>query len=167
MNETYIQAIGFVALAVNLMGTSTVNDNKMRMLIFGSCFLFAIHYTLLGAVVAGANLFINSIRALVSIKYKTKTMFWSFLIGQTIISAYFYTGTEDLIPWFASAINCYALFLCKGIRMRAAFLTGTMLWFVNAAVVGSYGGMINDAFNSTMLLLTIYRLNRSSKPQTA
>ncbi|MGD8117015.1 YgjV family protein [Vibrio sp. TRT 29B02] len=163
MNETLIQSLGFVALGFNLMAASTVNDNHMRALICLSCLTFSVHFTLLGAVVAGLNLFVNSFRALVSVRYKGIKVFFVFLIAQIAMSIYFYSEPRDLLPAVASMISCYALFCAQGMRMRIAFLVCTLIWMVNAIVVGSYGGLINDLFNSTMLCITIFRLNKQQK----
>ncbi|MBB1465585.1 YgjV family protein [Vibrio sp. SG41-7] len=166
MNELLIQALGFVALGFNLMATSTVNDNRMRALICLSCLIFSIHFTLLGALVAGLNLFVNSFRALVSLKFKGLKVFGIFFVVQIVISIYFYSEPRDLLPAIASTISCYALFCAHGMRMRIAFLVCTLIWLVNAFVVGSYGGFINDIFNSIILCITIFRLKREQKSQS-
>ncbi|WP_332057991.1 YgjV family protein [Vibrio taketomensis] len=165
MNETLVQALGFVALGLNLCVSSTINDNRMRALICLSCLTFAVHYTLLGALVAGLNLFVNSFRALVSVKYKGYHVFCLFLIVQIGMSIYFYSEPRDLLPAIASCISCYALFVAEGMRMRIAFLICTLTWMVNAALVGSYGGLLNDLFNASMLTITIFRLRKQQKLQ--
>ncbi|RJX69488.1 YgjV family protein [Vibrio sinensis] len=165
MNETLVQALGFVALGLNLCASSTTNDNRMRAIICLSCLVFAIHYSLLGALVAGLNLFVNSFRALVSVKYKGRHVFFLFLIVQIGMSIYFYSEPRDLLPAIASIISCYALFIAQGMRMRFAFLVCTLTWMVNAVLVGSYGGLINDLFNATMLSITIFRLKKQQKLQ--
>ncbi|UJF20036.1 YgjV family protein [Vibrio sp. SS-MA-C1-2] len=163
MSETMIQAIGFLALIVNLIGSSCISDKRMRIFLFCSCTLFSIHFTLLGGFVAGINLFINAVRSLVSIKFTGTKMFVLFLIIQTSLSYFFYQSPTDLIPLMASTVSCYALFMCKGIAMRFAFLICTLLWLINAVVLGSYGGAINDMINATILATTIYRLSRREK----
>ncbi|HAS61575.1 MAG TPA: YgjV family protein [Vibrio sp.] len=165
MNETLVQALGFVALGLNLFASSTINDNRMRSIICLSCLTFSIHYTLLGALVAGLNLFVNSFRALVSVRYKGLKVFYLFLVIQIGISLYFYSEPRDVLPAIASIISCYALFIAEGMRMRIAFLFCTLTWLVNAALVGSYGGVLNDIFNATMLTITIFRLKRQKEIQ--
>lgn len=160
IDNTMIQALGFLALGFNLLGASTVNDNRMRAFLCLSCLTFSVHFTLLGALVAGLNLFVNSFRALVSLKYKGTKVFFIFFAIQIAMSIYFYSEPRDLLPAIASTISCYALFCAEGMRMRIAFLICTLIWMVNAAIVGSYGGLLNDIFNSTMLCITIFRLNR-------
>ncbi len=64
MNEYGIQALGFLAFGFNILAASTTNDNRMRAIICLSCLTFSIHYTLLGAFVAGMNLFVNSFRVI-------------------------------------------------------------------------------------------------------
>jgi MFS family permease len=160
MNEFWIQSLGFVAFAINIMATSTVNDHRLRALICCSCLVFSVHYALLGAFVAGLNLLINSFRAFVSLKYKGTMVFVIFLLVQGILSSYFYTQPTDLLPAAASLLSCYALFMADGLKMRMAFFACTLLWMANAAVVGSYGGLLNDMFNAVMLCITMYRLVR-------
>lgn len=165
MDDALIQALGFVALGFNLLAASTVNDNRMRALICLSCLTFSVHFTLLGAVVAGLNLFVNSFRALVSLKFKGVKVFFIFFVVQIAMSCYFYSEPRDLLPAIASIISCYALFCVQGMRMRIAFLVCTLIWMVNAFIVGSYSGLINDLFNTTMFSITIFRLNKQQKLQ--
>ncbi|MDA9557680.1 YgjV family protein [Vibrio sp.] len=165
MSEFWIQVLGFIALSVNLTASSTLSDTRMKGLIFISCMLFATHYMLLGAVVAGLNLFINSFRAIISIRYKSSWLFYAFLGIQTVFSAIFYEQPSDLIPWLASAFSCYALFMAQGIMMRWMFFICTALWLINSVIAGSYGGMVNDMFNLGILSLTIFRLSRQQAIQ--
>ncbi|ANU38692.1 YgjV family protein [Vibrio scophthalmi] len=165
MDETLVQALGFLALGLNLCASSTTNDNRMRAIICLSCLTFAVHYSLLGALVAGLNLFVNSFRALVSVKYKGQKVFFLFLAIQIGMSIYFYSEPRDLLPAIASIISCYALFIAQGMRMRIAFLVCTLTWMANAVLVGSYGGLINDIFNATMLSITIFRLKKQQQIQ--
>ncbi|SEG06486.1 YgjV family protein [Vibrio hangzhouensis] len=165
MSDTYIQALGFVAFGINILASSTVSDNRMRALICLSCLTFSLHYTLLGALVAGLNLFVNSFRAFISLKFKGTMVFWIFVLLQVALSAYFYTSPTDLLPAVASLVSCYALFCAEGLRMRIAFLICTLIWMLNAIIVGSYGGILNDMFNATMLCITIFRIKREQKPQ--
>jgi hypothetical protein len=149
------------------MAASTVSDNRMRALICCSCLMFSLHFTLLGALVAGLNLFVNSFRALISLKYQGIKVFFAFVALQLAMSAYFYSTPADLLPAIASLVSCYALFCAEGMRMRIAFLICTLIWMVNAFIVGSYGGILNDMFNATMLSVTIFRIKREQKLQTS
>ncbi|WP_117232785.1 YgjV family protein [Vibrio maerlii] len=165
MSDTFIQALGFVAFGFNILAASTVNDNRMKALICLSCLTFSLHYTLLGALVAGLNLFVNSFRAFISLKFKGIKVFWFFVLLQVALSAYVYTSPTDLLPAAASLVSCYALFCAEGLRMRIAFLICTLIWMINAYIVGSYGGILNDTFNATMLCITIFRIKRERKLQ--
>lgn len=167
LNEYSIQALGFLAFGINLFAVSTVSDNRMRALICLSCLTFSVHYTLMGAFVAGLNLFVNSIRAFVSLKFKGVKLFFIFLVIQISMSVYFYTEPRDILPAVASSLSCYALFCAEGMRMRIAFLFCTLLWMINAFIVGSYGGLLNDIFNAMVLCITIIRLYRSRELQAS
>lgn len=167
MSENLIQALGFIAFGFNILAASTVSDNRMRALICCSCLIFSLHFTLLGAVVAGLNLFVNSFRALISLKFKGIKVFYVFVAVQLAMSAYFYSSPTDLLPAVASLVSCYALFCAEGMRMRIAFLICTLIWMVNAFIVGSYGGLLNDIFNASMLSITIFRIKREQQLQTS
>ncbi len=160
LNDTMVQSLGFLALGFNLLAASTTNDNRMRCLLCLSCLTFSIHFTLLGALVAGLNLFINSFRALVSVRFKGIKIFILFFIVQIWMSIYFYSEPRDFLPAIASLISCYALFFAQGMAMRIAFLICTLTWMVNAIVVGSWGGFINDMFNAIVLSITILRMRK-------
>lgn len=160
MDSIFVQALGLAALAINLFSFSTVNDRRLRALLFGSCSLFAIHYVLLGAAVAGVNLVINAVRAFVSLRFTGVGWFVLFAALQTVMSAVLYATPLDIVPWVASLITGFALFCLSGIKLRIAMLLGTLTWMINSVLVGSWGGMLNDAINGTALLLTIWRLHR-------
>lgn len=102
MNETLVQEFGLVALGLNLFASSITNDSRMRAIICLSCLTFSIHYTLLGAVVAG----LNSFRTLVSFKYKGLKVFCLFLAVQIAMSVYFYSEPRDVLQAIASIISC-------------------------------------------------------------
>ncbi len=167
MNEIWVQALGFVGFAINLCAVSSVDDRRVRACICLSCLTFATHYALMGAIVASANLQINSFRALVSLKYSGKKVFWFFVVVQLVLSAALYSEPKDLLPMMASLISCYALFCAKGMTMRFTFLTCNVFWLLNSIVNGSYGGVVNDLFNNTILCITIFRLHRRNKLQQA
>ena len=156
-----IQSFGLAAFAVNMVGFSTKNDQLLRTLLFVSCSLFCIHYTLLGAYVAGINLAINGARSFVSIKFKGYLWFGIFATLQTIVSIFFYQGLIDFLPYSASLISGFALFCLSGIQMRIAMLVCTLTWMINAFIVGSWGGSLNDVINVTLLMITIYRMQKS------
>lgn len=165
MNLYIIQALGFTALAVNVVGFSTSRDQVLRRLIFLSASLFCMHYVLLGAYVAGLSLALSGLRSLISLKYKGNSWFFGFAIVQTLLSLAIYDTPIDILPWAASLLNGYAMFCLSGVRMRVVMLFGAVLWCANAVIVGSWGGALNDTMNGTLLLITIYRMKTAAKKE--
>lgn len=163
MNDLTIQALGFVAFAINIVASSSVDDRRIRTLLCLSCLTFSVHFSLMGAYVAALNLLVNSFRAFVSLRYTGTKVFVLFVLVQAVMSIAFYSQPTDLLPAMASLISCYALFCAQGMKMRIAFLCCTFFWLMNSIVVGSYGGMMNDVFNATMLSITIFRLRRRAR----
>ncbi|WP_413112000.1 YgjV family protein [Thaumasiovibrio sp. DFM-14] len=163
MNEVWIQSLGFVALGFNILAGSTTHDNRMRALICCSCITFSIHYMLLGAVVAGINFGISAFRALCSIKFQGYKPFFCFALIQLSMSLFFFQEPRDLLPAVASLFGCYALFCVRGLAMRLAFLFCACLWMINALVVGSYGGLVNDVFSIGILLVAIGRIYKEDR----
>lgn len=49
--------------------------------------------------------------------------------------------------------------------MRVAFLICTLTWIASTVFIGSYGGLLNDMLNATMLSITIFRLKKQQKIQ--
>ncbi|KZL28959.1 YgjV family protein [Pseudovibrio sp. WM33] len=163
MDPLVIQSFGLAAYAVNIVGFSTRHDQLFRSLLFVSCSLFCIHYVLMGAYVAGANLGINGVRSFVSLRFKGYTWFGIFAVIQTIMSVMVYEGLIDLLPWSASLMSGFALFCLSGIQMRFAMLICALTWMVNALIVGSWGGSLNDITNATLLAFTIYRMKTANE----
>lgn len=165
MDPLIVQGFGLAAFAVNVVGFSTKRDQLFRGLLFVSCSLFCIHYVLMGAYVAGANLGVNGVRSFVSLRFKGYVWFGVFVVIQTIMSAMVFKGFIDFLPWSASLMSGFALFCLSGIHMRIAMLACAFTWMINAFIVGSWGGSLNDITNATLLAITIYRLKTSSEQE--
>ncbi|WP_109315348.1 YgjV family protein [Pseudovibrio ascidiaceicola] len=163
MDPLVIQGFGLAAYAVNMVGFSTKRDQLFRSLLFVSCSLFCIHYVLMGAYVTGTNLGINGVRSFVSLRFKGYTWFALFAVIQTGMSVMVYEGLIDLLPWSASLMSGFALFCLSGIQMRIAMLACALTWMVNALIVGSWGGSLNDITNATLLVFTIYRMKTANE----
>jgi hypothetical protein len=161
---TLAQALGFITFGCSIAAFSSTNDHRFRVFLTLGCLLLAIQYGILGALVAGVNLAINSVRALWSIKYRGAIWFWVFMILQTGLSVLVYKSPIDLLPWTASAISCYALFFLSGRAMRTAMLLCTCVWLVNSVMVGTYGAILNDLFNISVMSLTLFRMSRVKVP---
>ncbi|RKF14274.1 YgjV family protein [Alginatibacterium sediminis] len=164
---TVAQVLGFIAFFFSIAAFATTKDKRFRVFLTVACLLLALQYGLLFAYVAAANLVINAFRALWSINHSGHKWFWAFFITQSIISVIVYKSPIDLLPWFASAISCYALFFLSGIQLRIAMLLCTVVWLINSSLVGSYGAIFNDVFNITVTLSTIYRLKLAKSNNAA
>ena len=162
MDPLFVQALGFAAYAINMVGFSTSRDQLFRGLLFCSCTLFSLHYALLGAYVASANLGVNGLRSIASLRYKGGRAFIIFAIVQCALGTYFFRGALDLLPWSASLLSGYALFCQSGIKMRISMLTCALIWMINAIIVGSWGASLNDITNATLIAITIYRMSKTT-----
>lgn len=159
-SEVLAQGLGILAFCFSVGAFASKGDKRFRLFLTTSCVLLAVHYGLLMAYVAAVNLIINAVRAVLSVNHHGMRWFWLFFIGQSLISLTVYQSPIDLLPWLASAISCYALFNLQGIALRVGMMLCTFVWLLNSALVGSIGGVMNDVFNISVSLLTIYRLHR-------
>ena len=119
------------------------------------------------ALVAAVNLAVNAVRAFISVNHQGWRWFWGFLGLQSVFSILVYSNPIDLLPWLASAISCYALFCLRGIPFRIGMMMCTAVWLINSTLVGSIGGVMNDVFNISVSLITIYRLYNDEQPSAS
>lgn len=157
------QAIGGIAFLLGIWAFSQKNDLRFRYGMVAFCFIMAIHFMMMGAIIGAIGVTINGIRSFVSIKTQSKTIMWFFILllfGMTLpkVSTLF-----ELLPIIGSAVGTWALFSVQGIKMRSLILFNSSCWFIYNLWVGSIGGSLIEGTFIVANSIMIYHLYRMKK----
>jgi hypothetical protein len=90
-------------------------------------------------------------------------MGYIFIFGLIISGIWLADSVVQWLPILGSCIGTYALFCLDGIKMRLAFVVGTICWLSNNIIVGSIGGTLLEATLLAVNCMTIWRLYSANK----
>ena len=164
---SYIQIIGYIAMALGIAAFSQKDDVWLKVLMVCMTAVLITHFVLLGTYVAAVSSFIAGSRAGLSLLPWVMKRRRSFTIGYValtcVLSALTYTQWLDVFPFMTAMIGSYALFYLSGLKLRYAFVVMGGLWMLHNILAQSYGPAVMEAFILTANLITIYRLMRDEK----
>ncbi|MFN1549077.1 YgjV family protein [Vibrio natriegens] len=164
--ETWLaQSVGGIAFIIGLAAFLQKNDRRFRIQMVIFCFFMAIHFFLMGALVATIGVIFNGLRSLASIKTQSKKVMWFFILSMWAMTLPNVDSIFELITVFGSSIATWALFTKQGIKLRLFILINSFCWITHNIWLGSIGGsMVEGCFIITNLI-TIYRLYDIRKKQ--
>lgn len=157
------QGVGFISFALGIWAFYQKDDRKLKVLMLIFNLNHVLHFLLLGSLVSALSALLSSLRTAAAIYTASKRVAWLFIVLGLSSGAYLADSVLDMLPMLGMAIGTYAVFVLKGIKMRIAFLLGTLCWLVNNVLVGSIGGTLLEA---TLLCVnggTVWRLLRDKK----
>jgi hypothetical protein len=143
-------------------------DKMMKTGVGAGLLLWALHYAMLSAWTASATcLLIASRQALALIApamspTARRTTAISYCLVFTAGLWLTWAGPVSLLSWTSALNATYAYFYLAGTRLRAQVMVSTGLWLVNAAVLGSIGGVAMNIVSLGISLWTISRLKRAA-----
>lgn len=155
------QTIGGIAFLIGVFAFLQKEDLRFRYFMVAFCFVMAIHFAMMGAIVGAIGVTVNGVRAFVSIKTRSKYAMWFFialLIAMTLPKV---TSPIELLPVIGSAVGTWALFYLTGIKMRSVILFNSCCWFTHNLWLGSIGGSLVEGTFIITNLMTIYRMSLS------
>ena len=136
---------------------SWTQASYLRVAVGALCFRF-LRFALLGAFTACLSALLSVVRTGLSIKTRSRTVAYIFIVMTLAIGLYFADVWYDLFPIIGTCIGTYALYCLSGIKMRLAFLCGALCWLTNNIIVGSIGGTMLEATLLMVNSFTIWRL---------
>lgn len=159
--------MGYAAAIVSLGAYASREDKMLKAGVGLGLVLWALHYAMVSAWTASATCLLIASRQILAFiapamrpaaRLATAASYYVVFTGvlwQT------WAGPVSLLPW-ASAVNAtYAYFYLAGTRLRAQVMLSTGLWLLNAAVLGSIGGVAMNTASLCISLWTIVRLKRA------
>ena len=165
--ETWLaQGVGGIAFVIGLVAFWQKNDLRFRYQMVVFCFFMAIHFFLMGALVATIGVIFNGLRSLASIKTQSKKIMCVFILAMWALTLPNVDSIFELITVFGSSIATWALFTKQGIKLRLFILLNSICWITHNVWLGSIGGSLVEGCFIVTNLITIYRLYKLNKKQT-
>ncbi|MGR5452665.1 YgjV family protein [Vibrio alfacsensis] len=152
------QVVGGVAFLCGVLAFLQKDDLKFRYGMVTFCFIMAVHFFMMDAIVAAIGVTINGVRAFVSIKTQSRWVMWIFislLIAMTVPQL---SAPIEALTIIGSAAGTWALFSLNGIKMRSVILFNSLCWFIHNIWLGSIGGSLVEGTFIVANLATIYGL---------
>jgi len=121
------------------------------MLLLGltACLLWSAHFYLLGAMTGSAMNLMAAGRFCVYYKVKpskhNRWIMWTFMGLTALATAITWQGLISLLPFIGTASGVLAFWQKKTKYIRRLALVSSPPWFIYAAIVGSYPGMVAEA----------------------
>ena len=165
MSDLIAQTIGIAAFALIVISVQSNNRKTILATIAAGQILFALHFYLLSAWIAVAMNAIGALRSFVfSRKSESKwaeNSLWPYAFSGLfwLVLPITWQGYASLLPPIAMTMATIALWSDKTKDMRALLLASRPLWFAYAFIVGSYGGMLTDAFLFMSILVGMLRFD--------
>ncbi|UUM32379.1 YgjV family protein [Vibrio japonicus] len=164
--ETWLaQGVGGIAFVIGLVAFWQKNDLHFRYHMVVFCFFMAIHFFLMGALVATIGVILNGLRSLASIKTQSKEVMWFFILSMWVLTLPNIDSIFELITVFGSSIATWALFTKQGIKLRLFILLNSICWITHNIWLGSIGGSLVEGCFIITNLITIYRLYKLNREQ--
>lgn len=144
-----IQGIGLAALIANLSIFQTNTRKNMILLGLGACLLWTAHFYLLGATTGAAMNLLAAGRFSVYYRIRpsrrNRWIMWLFVGLTALAVALTWKGAISLLPFIGTASGVVAFWQRKPKHIRRLALVSSPPWFIYAAIVGSYPGMIAES----------------------
>lgn len=165
MDQIFIQGVGYLALLFVIL--SFQNSTRVKLLFFMlvGILLFVIHYALLGAWIGSLMNLVEAVMVFIAYKKETDTWaqrkFWPYIFVAIFIVAGTLTAKSivDFLPVLAQIFGTIAVWQTNPRAIRFIMLAPRPLWFTYNLVVGSYAGMITEAFILVSVLVGIIRFD--------
>lgn len=159
------QIIGGIAFVCGVFAFLQKDDLKFRYGMVTFCFIMALHFFMMDAMVAAIGVTINGIRAFVSIKTQSRWVMWVFISLLIVMTVPQLNTPIEALTIIGSAAGTWALFSLRGIKVRSVILFNSCCWFTHNLWLGSVGGILVEGTFIIANLVTIYRMYRSQEAE--
>lgn len=164
--------VGMIALTMTAIALTRRSNRGILVILGTAVTLWAVHYGLMGSLSGAAVHAVAAISLFVAHALQGQTTGVRGLTG-TVFSAvgvsctwYFGTGVEDVLAGFGCVVITMSQFLGRGNTMRIGFMSGEVIFYGFAFLVGSLPGMAVTAGNFLAGMVGLVRryLGKGSYP---
>ena len=157
------QAVGFLGMAV-VIYTFQQNRQKRISAFQGlTCLIFAIHFTMLGAVSGMAMNAVGVVRSCVftfkSEKRWASHKWWPFVFCgiSVVLAVVFWNDWWSLLTLAAMIFTSFSLWADNPVVVRALTLPASWLWLAYNIHSGSWAGIATELFSTSSILIAFLR----------
>ncbi|WP_244639844.1 YgjV family protein [Devosia pacifica] len=153
------QSVALLALALCVAAFANKQDDRLLLiLIFGNV-AFAVQFALFEAWVAAGISALIVLRIILARKMEGNWIaMLAMLLATILIAGVSWQGIQDVFPLAAGVFGTVAMFMLRGIPMRAVLALAAACWIVTNAMVGSIGALAAEAMMLATNLWTISRI---------
>jgi hypothetical protein len=152
------QSIGYVAFVLGVAAFLQRVDKRLKLLIASESLVYAVHFALLGNLPASASALISCVRSFLAVKRRPPVWAASIIVVSVAAGAVLVRNGAGWLPIIASCVATLAVFFLRGIPMRLALLSCTLLWLANNIITRSIGGIALESLVAIINLSTIVRM---------
>ncbi len=164
MSPIIIQIIGFLGLGCFLVSYQFRETKPLFIMQMIACSLFAVQFLLLEQPSGAVSLLMSIIRNFPLVRrdkwpwVKWKGLVVIFIALYAAYVVWQWNSWIDILPLigFSAGTVAYSTFNARNIRISNLFISSPV-WIVYDSIVGSIGGVINEAITIISVLVSIWR----------
>lgn len=164
MTTFLIQLVGFLGTAVFILSYQIKSNRKLFLFQLIGCALFCLQFYLLNAKSGCLSLAVNILRNAMLMKYKdwewVRWKGWPFLFSGVIAVVVWITwnGPVSLLALAASLGSTFGYWSNNARKIRLANMAcACPCWLLYDVIVGSWGGVLNEAITLISIFVSIIR----------
>ena len=163
MSEFWIQAIGFVGVALFIISYQIRSNRALFFCQLLGCLVFCLQFFLMGAYTGAIGLIINIVRNLLLLKAdswkwaKSKATMSVIILLLGVMTAYTWAGWKSLLPFISVAVTTVGYWTNNAQKIRLSQLIGSPCTLAYDLIVRTWGGALSEAIAIVSILISIYR----------
>ncbi|WP_242334646.1 MULTISPECIES: YgjV family protein [unclassified Anaeromyxobacter] len=161
------QVVGYVALVLGVSGFLQRDDRRMKLLVASECFVYVVHFTLLGRPPAASSALVSGVRTLLSVRFRSAWLAAASVAVNVGLAVALSTRGAGWIPVVGSSLGAIAVFTMRGVPMRLVLLASTSLWLANNVLSRSLGGTVLESLIAATSISTILRMTLAERAAAA
>jgi inner membrane protein len=152
------QVVGYVALVLGVTGFLQRDDRRLKLFVACECFVYVVHFTLLGRPPAASSAAVSGVRTLLAVRFRSAWLAAASIVVNVALAVALSTHGAGWLPVVGSCLGAVALFTMEGIPMRLVLLASTSMWLANNILSRSVGGTVLESLIAAASSSTIIRL---------
>ncbi len=163
MSDFWIQAIGFVGVALFIISYQIRSNRALFLCQLLGCLVFCLQFFLMGAYTGAIGLIINIVRNLLLLKAdswkwaKSKATMAVIILLLGVMTAYTWAGWKSLLPFISVAVTTVGYWTNNAQKIRLSQLIGSPCTLAYDLIVRTWGGALSEAIAIVSILFSIYR----------
>lgn len=160
---TLIQAIGFLAVLFFFMSFQVKTNKGLFIMQMLGCLTFSVQFALLGAFSGCLSQLINIARNIMLTRYNDSRIVrwkgWVVIFSALAVGVMLFTwsGWVSILPATGTVMGTIGSWTNNARKIRITNLLGSPCLLLYDALVGSWGGIINESIVMASILISIVR----------